>query len=175
MTVTGTEKRSTDELPAAGQRESSGQPFCIYVPTCSVVGAKTSRDSERAKGQSLHAQGQGRGRQQAGADGARAGAGRGRGRWLLCPGAGSAVRSEQCQGQLQHKDQDIGFSKSDLAMIRKVGGLHDPTTNHQRSFEYLVASLCPEIVGNHAVKAGLLLAIAGGTRRETRLIQIRLP
>ena len=33
-------------------------------------------------------------------------------------------------------------------------------------FEFLVASLCPSIVGNHLVKAGLLLALFGGTTND---------
>jgi len=35
-----------------------------------------------------------------------------------------------------------------------------------RKFEFLVASLCPSIVGNHLVKAGLLLALFGGTTND---------
>lgn len=38
---------------------------------------------------------------------------------------------------------------------------------HYNPFEFLVASLCPSIVGNHLVKAGLLLALFGGTTSQS--------
>lgn len=37
---------------------------------------------------------------------------------------------------------------------------------HSRCFDLLVASLCPAIFGHELVKAGLLLTLFGGTKRQ---------
>lgn len=51
------------------------------------------------------------------------------------------------------------FSEDELRMVREIAAEPAP-------FELLVASLCPGIYGHEVVKAGLILALLGGTRVE---------
>ena len=57
----------------------------------------------------------------------------------------------------------IDFSKKDLYGIREIlqPGLD--------TFKLLVNSLCPQIYGHEMVKAGLLLVLLGGRKREANL------
>lgn len=50
------------------------------------------------------------------------------------------------------------FSEKELQAIRKIAGHPDP-------FGLVVASLCPNIFGNEAVKAGLALGLFGGSQK----------
>ena len=54
---------------------------------------------------------------------------------------------------------DIDFAKEDLEQISSI-------INHGNVFDRLVHSLCPGIYRNDIVKAGLILALLGGTRNS---------
>ena len=58
------------------------------------------------------------------------------------------------------------FSAADLAGIRAIASEQSP-------FELLVYSLCPGIFGHEIVKAGLTLALFGGSPREGTDIPLR--
>ncbi|KAJ3209863.1 DNA replication licensing factor mcm8 [Entophlyctis luteolus] len=62
----------------------------------------------------------------------------------------------------------ISFSRKDLYGIRQIHDVGD-----DELFKLLVNSLCPAIFGHEIVKAGLLLALFGGRRRESKDIEIR--
>ena len=57
-----------------------------------------------------------------------------------------------------NKLDEFQFTEKDIQAIAEIIQLKE-----SNPFEFLVASLCPSIVGNHLVKAGLLLALFGGT------------
>eukprot|EP00946_MAST-07B_sp_MAST-7B-sp1_P005304 g5304.t1 len=61
----------------------------------------------------------------------------------------------------EHDQDAISFSEKDLETIAQVA-LH----RGRKPFDFLVASLCPAIVGNDLVKAGLLLSLFGGSTSE---------
>jgi DNA helicase MCM8 len=54
------------------------------------------------------------------------------------------------------------FTENDYAMIREISSSPCP-------FYCLVASLCPGIFGQELVKAGLLLALLGGTKKQAEV------
>jgi len=57
------------------------------------------------------------------------------------------------------KASDIDFTKEDLEQISNI-------INQGNVLDHLVHSLCPGIYGNDMVKAGLILALLGGTRNS---------
>ena len=60
-----------------------------------------------------------------------------------------------------------------LTMIN-VRVLH---SSQENPFEFIVASLCPGILGHELIKAGLILALFGGTRQRDdsadKAVQVR--
>jgi DNA helicase MCM8 len=60
-----------------------------------------------------------------------------------------------------NKLDEFTFTEKDIKNIADIVQLRN-----NNPFEFLVASLCPSIVGNHLVKAGLLLALFGGTTND---------
>ena len=59
------------------------------------------------------------------------------------------------------KKDDVAFTENDLKTIAQVAMVRG-----RKPFDFLVASLCPAIVGNDLVKAGLLLSLFGGSTSE---------
>ena len=68
------------------------------------------------------------------------------------------------------KIDSSSFSEKDIFNIANVS-----LFNNHKPFDLLVASLCPAIVGNHLVKAGLLLALFGGTSSRKMDEKNRVP
>eukprot|EP00873_Tetraselmis_striata_P017384 jgi/Tetstr1/437648/TSEL_026315.t1 len=69
----------------------------------------------------------------------------------------------QPPGAQQTQQQQEPFSLRDLQFIVKFS---QETEGEQ--FRHLVHAMCPQIFGNEMVKAGLLLALAGGVRKHTQ-------
>ncbi|KAF8571446.1 hypothetical protein P879_00639 [Paragonimus westermani] len=75
-------------------------------------------------------------------------------------------KGEKIAGQISSSDSD--FSIKDLYAIREI-------SEQPNLFRLLVASLCPGICGRGLIKAGLLLALFGGTQTRSRKRRVRKP
>ncbi|KAG5881754.1 hypothetical protein JTB14_029082 [Gonioctena quinquepunctata] len=71
-----------------------------------------------------------------------------------------SVYNNKRQSKSENSSEGITFNTHDYYLIKK---LH----SEPNLFRLLVQSLCPNIYGHEIVKAGLLLALIGGTRTDT--------
>ncbi|KAJ8934470.1 hypothetical protein NQ314_013345 [Rhamnusium bicolor] len=67
---------------------------------------------------------------------------------------------KQSNGSYTASEEGITFNTNDYYLIQKIH-------SEPMLFRLLVQSLCPNIYGHEIVKAGVLLAILGGTKSET--------
>lgn len=73
--------------------------------------------------------------------------------------SGKVVSDSLNKGEIGFEKDDVQFSATDMYCIQDI---------HQQPnlFKLIVGSLCPGIFGHELVKAGLLLALFGGKRKE---------
>ena len=74
----------------------------------------------------------------------------------------SSLSSSSSSSSRAGKKDAISFTEKDLETIAQVA-MH----RNRNPFDFLVASLCPAIVGNDLVKAGMLLSLFGGNTSDT--------